>query len=434
MGIGVEIPREVAENNEFRSYTRGTTALRTFYAGLFHRIQKEDLLFEGEFFWVAYDLAMMFPMLEMAGTHIQYIPDVSYIYNYDTPINDAKIHFEEQAAADRYLRRQPKYQPIFHFNQSGPEKKIFITPGYWGELFSIDNPFFNRDNCLDVMYQLRERAREHGYSLLQADSIEALGDFEYLVLFEVFPEQLPYLKKYPKEKLILFLWEPPSVLPDNYNPAYHEYFSKVYTWRDDLVDNKKYFKFHYPVRRPMIQNPVDFEWKRFSTLIACNKNSDYPTELYSQRWGVIDYFEDLKSDDFDLFGRGWPNYLKNYQGSIDKKVDFQKYYKFCYAYENVKSIPGYVTEKIFDCFQAGCVPIYWGAPNIEEYIPKNCFISREDFESQDELYHFLKGMKKEQYEGYIRNIQQFLETPRAHRFSVEHFIDTFMELITTPAT
>ena len=29
----------------------------------------------------------------------------------------------------------------------------------------------------------------------------------------------------------------------------------------------------------------------------------------------------------------------------------------------------YVTEKLFDAFAGGCVPIYLGAPNIEAFLP-----------------------------------------------------------------
>src|SRR5271170_3453958 len=114
-------------------------------------------------------------------------------------------------------------------------KKIYITPGYWGELFSIGNPIFNRDNCLDVLYRLREVARKSGYELLQADNLHSLQDFECLIVFDIFLDQLEQLSQYPKEKKILFLWEPPSVLPENFNLDNHSSFSKVYTWHDGLV-------------------------------------------------------------------------------------------------------------------------------------------------------------------------------------------------------
>ena len=43
-------------------------------------------------------------------------------------------------------------------------------------------------------------------------------------------------------------------------------------------------------------------------------------------------------------------------------------YKFVIAIENTL-VPDYVSEKFFDALAAGAVPIYLGAPNIDEYAP-----------------------------------------------------------------
>jgi GR25 family glycosyltransferase involved in LPS biosynthesis len=51
-------------------------------------------------------------------------------------------------------------------------------------------------------------------------------------------------------------------------------------------------------------------------------------------------------------------------GGERAKVEFLRQYRFCLAYENAAS-PGYVTEKLFHAKAAGCVPIYWGAPDVE---------------------------------------------------------------------
>src|SRR3972149_3997208 len=59
------------------------------------------------------------------------------------------------------------------------------------------------------------------------------------------------LARLPKEKLILFAWEPPTVQKRLYRDKTYKLFSKIYTWNDDLVDNVKFFKFYYPVCRPM---------------------------------------------------------------------------------------------------------------------------------------------------------------------------------------
>lgn len=338
------------------------------------------------------------------------------------PIQEDSLFYLDRLYAQALAEQVPEIL------RQDKRKKVYISPGYWGELFSINNPVFNRDGCLEVLYQLRAKAKSQGFDLIQADRLDALDEFEYLVIFEVIPEQLPVLRRYPKEKLILFLWEPPSVIPENYRPENHELFSKIYTWNDELVDGKKYFKFNYPVMKPMREQAISFDQKKLCTLIACNKNSDHPGELYSERRSLIEFFENIDSQDFTLFGRGWSGF-KNYAGSIETKADVLQNFRFCFAYENIQDIPGYITEKIFDCFHAGVVPIYWGASNIHDVVPSDCFIARTDFEDTAHLYEFLKNMDEQTHLRYLDNIRQFLETPAAQEYSKEHFIDLFMQLI-----
>ncbi len=314
----------------------------------------------------------------------------------------------------------------------GAPKKIYIFTAWWGPMFAIDDPVANRDNCLDVYYRLREVAAQNGYALEQITSLSSLDECEHLVVFDIFPEHLAKIDQIPKEKRILFLFEPPSTLPTNDRVDLHEYFSKIYTWNDQLVDNKKYFKFYYPVLLPMIDNPIEFDSKKLCCLISCNKFSSHSNELYSERQKVIRFFETFAPDQFDLYGRSWSSAdYPSYCGGVDRKADCMKWYKFSFAYENIRDIPGYVTEKIFDCFQAGSVPIYWGASNVDVYIPKNCFIAREDFESDAALYEYLVNMTEQEHTRYLDNIRAFLSSEQAQLFSPENFIRIFMDLITT---
>ena len=47
----------------------------------------QDIMFEGKFVPVCGDVAIMLPMLEMAGFHSRFIPEVLYIYNCDNQIS-----------------------------------------------------------------------------------------------------------------------------------------------------------------------------------------------------------------------------------------------------------------------------------------------------------------------------------------------------------
>lgn len=111
-GWAAQVPESVIETNGFRDYSWVTTALRTFYAGLFHKIKKEDLLYEGTFFQMSSDLAYMWPVVEMAGYHSRFIPDVLYVYNFQTPTNDQKVDRSLQIRLGNCIRSREKYTPM----------------------------------------------------------------------------------------------------------------------------------------------------------------------------------------------------------------------------------------------------------------------------------------------------------------------------------
>lgn len=113
LGFCRPYPRRVIERCAFRYHPDTPSHLRTFYAGLFHKIRKEDLMFQGDFFPVTYDLAVMFPMVEMARLHHQFIPDVLVDYNGENPINDHKgLGKQLQRKFDLIIRARTCYADI----------------------------------------------------------------------------------------------------------------------------------------------------------------------------------------------------------------------------------------------------------------------------------------------------------------------------------
>ncbi len=241
------------------------------------------------------------------------------------------------------------------------------------------------------------------------------------------------LTRLPKEKMVLFMWEPPVRLRKMYSEKVQNCFSKIYTFRDDLVDNKTYFKFYYPVLQQVRENLPSFEEKKFCTMIvgfASDKSRRHPNELYSKRIEAIRFFEERHPEDFEFYGYNWDaSQFPSYRGTLEDKHAVNAGYKFSICYENCRYVPGYITEKIFDCFAAGSIPIYWGAGNVLDYIPKNCFIDRRDFATLEELYQHLKGMPKEEVETYLENIRTFLKSEKAQVFSRGHFEEVLAEAV-----
>lgn len=281
----------------------------------------------------------------------------------------------------------------------------------------------DRDEFAKKWVELRKALENAGYTVKFTFDGKGLEDVTAIIsITNVNPTLLANLSSYPKEKCFLLVMEPPVFMPHIYDEVHTKIFSKIFVMFDDLVDNKRYFKFYYPQpRQEMYMDLPDFSKRKLCVVIAGNKDFQHPQALYSARRDTIAFFSNLKNDELDLFGPGWDGYPQ-WKGITRNKWKTYNNYKFSICYENMKDQVGYITEKIFDCFVGGCVPVYWGASNIQDYVPKKCFIDRREFSSEQELYSFLKNMKKETYNDYIRSTEKYFKTSKAQLFSINNFI------------
>jgi hypothetical protein len=93
------------------------------------------------------------------------------------------------------------------------------------------------------------------------------------------------------------------------------------------------------------------------------------------------------------------------------KMAIMKRFDFSLAFEN--SIEkDYVTEKFFEPLIAGCVPVYLGAPNIDEFAPgDDCYVNVQDFANPKDLSEFLKKADVSHFQSWRQRPlrPQFLE-------------------------
>ncbi len=338
-----------------------------------------------------------------------------------------------------------------------------------------NNVIFNTDdiNSLNDSWKLfKKKLSSLGYDLKTADQNE-LSNCAWVLFIDVDsmgeapPNYIDKLRSFTKKiilrntkptrklyqeclekglanKIALFLWEGKSVKTDNYSQKLHKKFPIIFTWNDDLVDNKKFFKFYLPSpRRNLKITKIPFAQKKFLINISANKTSSSPDELYSARRKTIEFFDKNYPDDFDLYGPKWnapisrlqkklPYFVKKYnsfRGHAKNKIETLLKYKFSLCYENLKNENGYITEKILDCFVANTVPIYWGANNIENYIDNKCFIDRRQFNSNKELAEFLKNISEEKYNIYLENINKYLTSEKYEKFLPENFANTMINAL-----
>ena len=82
----------------------------------------------------------------------------------------------------------------------------------------------------------------------------------------------------------------------------------------------------------------------------------------------------------DIFGKGFTE--------INDKFEFLFPYKYALAIENFSHF-NYWSEKIVDCLLSYCLPFYWGAPNLEDFLPERSFI-RIDINRPDQALRTIR--------------------------------------------
>lgn len=218
-----------------------------------------------------------------------------------------------------------------------------------------------------------------------------------------------------------------------FHPAYtpHGYYAYVKSVEANFHD-KKFLVF--------IQQNTRVHWARRLYVHAMHFIKPMPNftnrEGYLDRLRAIEYFS--RVPDFDLYGRHWDKPVrythaydaaikKSWRGAVDDKHEVLKRYKFSLVLEN-SYLGGYV-QYMTDSLYAGSVPVYWGAPDIADMFPANCFI---DFRKLGcdfgRLEQYLRAMDETEYNGYIKSINAWIASPAAYAISKEHYVEEMSEL------
>ena len=61
--------------------------------------------------------------------------------------------------------------------------------------------------------------------------------------------------------------------------------------------------------------------------------------------------------------------------------------------------------------------MYWGAPNITDYVDELCFVDRRKFSSYEEVYAYLNSMTEDEYNQRIETIKKYLQSEKYAYFT-----------------
>ncbi len=346
-------------------------------------------------------------------------------------------------------------------------------------LFRVDGARLNGDNREAEYVYLRKSLAAASIEVHTADFL-AVAPFDGTTRLYVSLGSLrhyPIALTRPDTKLsAFFALECPIVEPSLYRDLnrVQSRFERVFSWSDSDALQRfvggplrcQEFRF------PQVFNSVHEElWSRaeraFLVMINANKLPRvYWQELYTERLRALEFFS--RTNEIDLYGKGWdepPNRVgrtwvpasvrrierallkrwqrwrpdplleaarRVYRGPAQSKAETLAGYTFAICFENMV-LRGWITEKMFDCFYAGTVPVYWGAPDIEKYVPAECFVDMRGFADYRELRDFLRALSQRDIQRYKENARAFLASPMFRPHSKEAFAELFHGMIAEDA-
>jgi hypothetical protein len=301
--------------------------------------------------------------------------------------------------------------------------------------------------------RLREEFARHGIELNTPDVNAGRP-----VLFEL---HINAQRRAPAAPAYAYLYENALVRPRNERPAALAAYRKVFTWNPTLAPRlaasgparPAVVTLPYPNRLDVADPVPGFSVRPHGcVLVATNKcPAANPRDLYARRVEAIRAFEQCAPPDyFGLYGRGWEfppgrpgkagrlltslrrrllpppaaRPFPSWHGPVADKDALLRAAKFAICYENAADIPGYITEKIFDCLRAGCVPVYWGPADIAATVPAACFIDARAFAGARDIVARLLSTGAEEHARMQAVGAEFLRSPAAAAFSEEHFART----------
>lgn len=302
-------------------------------------------------------------------------------------------------------------------------KRLFIDPSYpayeKNKLFDKDDIVLNRDDSLAPYIKLKSDLEKLSIEALTYDCVKNFSNSELdgdgYISFGMMRD-FEEIKKNGLRLVAFFILEPPLIINKTYLslPYLTSMFEKVFihnTTGDcfDLSNVKveKLSKLYWPQPYPEVNESYWGNTDRMNKIVVINGHHRprrlLQRELYSQR---IKWFTSLnKYIPVDLYGRGWdqlisrsslwPTYLKNYfsikriyKGTCSSKLKLMSQYDFALCFENL-IMDSYITEKIFDCFYSGVIPIYRGGDDIQKWIPSEAFIDLRKFANEKDLSDYL---------------------------------------------
>lgn len=217
--------------------------------------------------------------------------------------------------------------------------------------------------------------------------------------------------------------------PEPYNP-YH-YFAKHKNDFDLLIAPIDYKYFSHEITedkfmfcpggctRVLPEQWGMYEKSKMLSIVASSK--DWTVGHRMRHWAINQF-----KDKIDVYGNGY-NEIIDSQGNFGKVYGLASYY-FHFVIMNSQKDSWY-TEALIDSFACGCIPLFFGCPNIGDHFNPDGIIQ---FDSLPQLEKIMGTLTPELYNSKIEAVKENMEIARNFKTDYDYLyknhLETFKEI------
>lgn len=261
---------------------------------------------------------------------------------------------------------------VYRFYASD-DKKYFLPSGiHWEWEYNPDLPvlrvnFVDMWKSFDIIDNVFVTSLRNRYKMVLSETPDIL-------FFSHFGDRH---KEYKNCRKIYILTEPYTLRKIN-REEYDDAIGYPYSWEGSFL----HFNIYAPNDRRILDRraftDISLSRRKFCNFIYSNGNLGEGSRIRQEFCIRLQEYRHVDCPGAILNNMSYAVAERNSKNWWFDKIRFIGQYKFTIAFEN-SMLPGYTTEKLFDCFKAGTIPIYWGNPEVIRDVNPDSFINCNDY-------------------------------------------------------
>jgi hypothetical protein len=176
-----------------------------------------------------------------------------------------------------------------------------------------------------------------------------------------------------------------------------------YKYFNDIINKDRFIFCHHAGTRVKPENWGIYEKDKMLSIVASSK--DWTLGHRLRHWVINNHKSQM-----DIYGNGYNNIIDSVEGGFGKIYALAPYYFHLVILNSVKE--GWYTEALIDAFACGCIPIFYGCKEIDNYFNPEGIIR---FESLPQLKNILETLTPELYNSKIKAVEENLKIAKQYQ-------------------